>query len=364
MIFRTLATSISSVFLVQAAFAGGFDRNGQPIGLIFEEGNYAEISVSRTTADLSGTDVLGTDTGNVAEDFSSFSGGLKFDISDKLSFAIIYDEPWGADIQYPTTSTILGTTGATTDSSAITSLLRYKFSDNYSVHGGIRYQSISGTTQLGGLAYGVVDGYTLNANKDSALGYVIGAAYEIPEKGVRVAITYNSEIEHELELVESLAGFGTFNTSSTTKTPQSVNLDLQSGISKNTVIFGSVRWAENSSISLIPPTLNSELIDFDDSTTYTLGVGHSFDDNWAGSISYTYEGSDGSDQVSPLAPAYGFQSLNLSLQYQKDNLKVLGGLRYTMLGDTRPTTDSPSGSAANFTDNDTLTFTLTVGHYF
>ncbi len=64
------------------AQAGGLDRSGQPITLIFEEGNYAEFSVSRTNPDVEGTDLtnqnpFGTPTGNVAQDFNQVGAGVK-----------------------------------------------------------------------------------------------------------------------------------------------------------------------------------------------------------------------------------------------------------------------------------------------
>ncbi len=55
---RVLGTT--AVFLITAApaFAGGIDRSGQPIGVIFEEAdNYFELSYGRIRPEVDGRDL-------------------------------------------------------------------------------------------------------------------------------------------------------------------------------------------------------------------------------------------------------------------------------------------------------------------
>lgn len=361
------AASAASALAASSALASGLDRTGQPIDIIFEQGNYVELSFAHTNADLNGTDrttlnPFGSATGNVGESFNMFGAGFKTDINDRLSLAVIFDQPWGVDILYPAGgSLLLQGTQATADSNAITSVLRYKLNENFSVHGGLRYQEIDGFIRLAGGAYGALPGSTYNVtvNKDGAFGWLAGFAYEKPEIALRAALTYSSEIEHDFDLNES---YSPVTTSTKTKTPQSINLDLQSGIAENTLLFGNIRWAEHSVTALVPPVLGRDLIDLDNSITYTIGVGRRFNQNWSGSLAYIYEDASGDDLVSPLAPTHGAQAIRVGVQYQNEKMKIAAGIRYTDLGDA---VASPGGTpVTNFSGSDALSFGLKVGFYF
>ncbi len=372
-----IAASAATTLLASTALASGLDRTGQPMDLIFEKGNYVELSFAHTTTSIEGTDLVGNATGDVGKSFNMIGGGLKTDLNDRLSLAVIFDQPWGVDIDYPgdgpSTSAfdfepLLEGTMAEANSNAVTAILRYKLNDRFSVHGGLRYQQIDGEITLSGDAYNrtlPLSGYNVDVDRDGAFGWVAGAAYEIPDIALRFALTYQSEIEHDFALTETLPaalGGSVLNTSTKTKTPQSVNLDFQSGIAKDTLLFGGIRWAEHSVTDLVPPTLGRDLIDLDDSITYTIGVGRRFNENWSGSLAYIYEDVDGDDLVSPLAPVHGLQAIRLGIQYQNDKIKVAAGIRYTKLGDA---VAAPGGSsAANFRDNDAISFGLKVGYYF
>ena len=113
-----------------AAHAGGIDRSGQPISIIFEKGNYAELSYGWINPSVSGNDDAmfgGRGTGSVAGDHNLPGLALKYDFTDKLSGAIIYDQAYGADILYPIGQSIaFGGTSAQMDSEGLTGLLREK----------------------------------------------------------------------------------------------------------------------------------------------------------------------------------------------------------------------------------------------
>ncbi|QBF31721.1 OmpP1/FadL family transporter [Thalassococcus sp. S3] len=356
---------------VTLAQAGGLDRNGQPIGILFEEGNYAEFSFGRTSPSLTGTDLATAGpTGDVALSFNNVALGLKMDITDQLSFALIADEPFGSDIQYPVsaTSPLLGGTSAFSSSTALTGLLRYEFDDRISVHGGLRVLRTDGNITLSGQAYGPpppvgLSGYNVALDADTALGYVVGAAYEIPDIALRVALTYNSEIEHEFDTRENVAP-GVVSTTNTT-VPQSINLDFQTGIAPRTLLFGSIRWAEWSATKVRPQGSGVDLIDLNDTTTFTLGLGRQFTDRLSGSIAFGYEAEDDDTLVSPLAPTNGFRSISVGLSYDvDDNITVAGGIRYTDLGDAFAETGTPDTARASFSGNDAVSLGLRVGFRF
>lgn len=362
-----IAASAATTLLASTALASGLDRTGQPIGVIFEEGDYAEFSIATTSVDLSGSDSLSVATGDVGERFNMIGGAYKTDINDKLSLAIIYDEPWGVDVDYPATGSLLSGTMAEANSRSITSLLRYKLNDRFSVHGGLRYQEVDGDITLAGAAYSVLSGYNVQVHRDGGFGWVAGVAYEIPDIALRFALTYQSEITHNFDLTESMPaalGGATLNTSTETKTPQSVNLDFQTGVAKDTLVFGGIRWVEHSAtdLNVLAAIGGRDLIDLDDSISYTIGVGRKFNENWSGSLAYVYEDVDGDNLVSPLAPYHGLQAIRLGVQYQNEKMKVAAGLRYTELGSAFA---APGGTPrADFKDNNALSFAVKVGFYF
>lgn len=353
-------------------FAGGIDRSLQGNGALFEKGRYLELSFGYVKPDVSGNDVAlfgGGASGDVAGDFSLLGFSYKYDLNENLSFALNVDQPFGADILYGPGSVALGNTTAVADATAVTGLLRYKFDDAFSVHGGLRAQRSDGFIRLQGAAYAGLTGYNVTLDNDTSLGYVIGAAFEKPEIALRVALTYNSAIEHEFDSIERVGAVPIAAPSvTTTKTPQSVNLDFQTGIASNTLLFGQVRWVDWSQFTLSPiafagATGGASLIEVDDTVTYTLGVGRKFSDTWSGAFSLTYEAS--TDPLpSPLAPTDGRFGATLAGIYTKDNMKITAGINYTKLGDAQPETGTPDVARADFTGNSALGIGIKVGFSF
>jgi long-chain fatty acid transport protein len=341
------------------AHAGGIDRSGQDIGILFETGRVGELSFGSVMPDVSGVDVLGNKIGNVGADYMPFSLGYKADISDTLSYALIIDQPFGADVTYggSPASTMLGGTRALAKASALTGLLRYKLNEGVSVYGGPRIEQSSAHVDLRGLAYGGFNGYSVDLDSNTAVGYAVGAAFEKPEIALRVALTYNSAISHDFDTVETISGFTVGTKSTEVETPQSVNLDVQSGVAANTLVFGQIRWVDWSGFRLDPAFFVSKspdgtgLIALKDTTTLTIGVGHKFNDTWSGALSMTYEKA-GNKLVSPLAPTTGQMGATLAAVYTVGNIKVTAGVNYTQLGDADPATAKTA--RAHFTDNSAL----------
>lgn len=376
--------SAVSILAVTAgtALAGGIDRSNQGIGILFETGRLVELSLGQVSPSVSGTDVPlfgGRETGNVADDFGQVGLSFKADINDKLSYAVIFDQPFGADVNYGVSSIALGGTTAYAKTGAITGLLRYKFNENFSVHGGVRGQRAFGNIDLRGAAYGPLNGYSVSLDDDISFGYVVGVAYERPDIALRVALTYNSKITHEFDTAETINGvtyavppFGATGFSTTNvSTPQSVNLDFQTGIAKDTLLFGNVRWVDWEQFQINPESLGlpppfgaaSGLIEIENTTTYTLGIGRRFNDTWSGSFSVTYE-DDIDPLISPLGPTDGRLGFTLAAIYTKGPVRVTTGVNYTLLGDAIAETGTPDTARATFEDNDSYGFGVRVAYRF
>lgn len=367
-IFTFRSISCLAFLAAAPALAGNLDRNKTPIDLVFEEGNRAEMTITAVAPKVTGRDSLGTQVGDVAVDFANVSAALLFQMTEKLSFAMIYDQPYGTDTQYggsPAT-TMVGGAIAQADSDALTVLFRYDITDRIALYGGPRLVGAGGDITLSGLAYGAINGYQVKFKTDRALGYVVGAAYEIPDIAFRAALTYHSAIDLDMQTIETFPGAAPVATGATpTILPQSIKLQIQSGVAQDTLIFGSARWSEWSKFTLDPNSPVTNLAILEDAWTYEIGVGHRFTDRFSARLSYTYEHEEGSRLVSPLAPAKGNQTVTLGGAYQlTPQVDIAGGISYTWLGKAMLETFPPNVVRGTFANNGAFGAGLRLGVSF
>lgn len=379
---KEIVSGIGALLLSAApVLAGGIERAPQSLAPLFENGNYFELSFGGVTPDVSGRDLAafgGRETGDVAEGYGFFGLSYKHQFNDNLSGAFIVEQPFGADIRYAADKSVaFGGTMVTVNSTTYTALLRYKFENNVSVHGGIRGSYADGNVTLQGAAYSTLSGY--NADLDGAwgVGWVAGVAYEIPDIAARISLTYNSPIDHDFDTTESHALLGSVNSTTTVRTPRSWVLEGQTGIAEDTLLFGSVRWVKWSELRVEPyvltrtPTaadprgfgVSDGLVTLDDTTTYTIGVGRKFTENWSGSMSFMYE-PEKSDLVSPLAPVNGRKGVTVAAIYTKDKIKVSTGISYIKLGQAYAETGTPDVARANMSDNHAWAAGMRIGYSF
>lgn len=367
-----------------AAHAGGIERTTQSAMVLYEPGNRIELSLGQVSPSLTGASAApapAQDIGNVASDFWLPSVALKADLSDRVALAFIYDQPYGANIQYEHDNLVLGGTTAKAHSTSLTALLKYRIDPSFSVFGGLRYTRAKGDIHLRGLAYGAVDGYDVSLERTGGLGYVLGAAYEKPEIALRVALTYNSAISHDMDTTESgplmdpdgpgpLPALPLLDGTSTTevKLPESWNLEWQTGIAEDTLLFGSVRYVKHSqfrvdSERLVAVTGNG-LINLEDTTTWRIGLGRRFSDRVSGAISFAYE-APGDEFHSPLSPKTGYRALTLGGSYAiTEAMTLSGGISYIQVGDAKLDTGPPGVERARFEDNDALALGLKLAVTF
>ena len=165
------------------------------------------------------------------------------------------------------------------------------------MHGGLRVARFGGDAATEGAAYGPLSGYSFQGDDDWGLGYVVGVAYEIPEKALRIALTYGSAIDFELDSTETFpdaVGGQVVEGTTEISMPQSVNLDFQTGIAPKTLLFGLDALDELRGLGGARPGLaeNFDAIlaskDYN-IWTYKLGVGRQFTKHWAGAVHALYE---------------------------------------------------------------------------
>ncbi|HRO14569.1 MAG TPA: outer membrane protein transport protein [Paracoccus sp. (in: a-proteobacteria)] len=377
-----ILTGLGALMITTApALAGGIERAPQSLAILFEQGNHVEFSAGHISPDISGRDVAlfgGRATGDVAEDYSFFGFGYKHQFNDNLSAALIVEQPYGADISYGLSegSVALGGTYVDVDSTTYTALLRYTMDSGFGVHGGLRGSRAEGEINLSGLAYGAVSGYNVKLDSSWGWGYAVGVSWEKPEIAARVSLTYNSPVDHDFDATETGLPVPSLNGESetTVTTPRSWNLEAQTGIAADTILFGSVRWVNWSEFKLTPEGFlgmgdfglagaQEGLVSLEDTTTYVIGVGRKFTDNWSGALSFTYE-KEGDRLVSPLAPYTGRKGISLAAIYAQDQWKVTTGVSYFKLGDADAETGTPDTTRALMRDSDVLGVGVKVGYTF
>jgi long-subunit fatty acid transport protein len=420
----TVAALAATTALTAApAAATGLDRSQQSVLSVFDEPGTLGFSLSYVRPDVTGEDIAGGGRYDPAGGYSQLQVSYTGAINDRLTFTLIGDQPFGSDIFYddaPATSG-LGGTAADISSEALTALLRYQAAPRISIFGGLRLQNASGRVALNGRAYaqalsvrtvaaaagtdsatlgaalqgspeavaalggpsavqvlgGQVQqlggeflaggGYSVEIDESWGAGVTLGGAYEIPEIALRLAVTYHSEIDHEGDSIErfgfAAAGSGAPIAGTTEfTTPQSVNVDFQTGIASDTLLLAGIRWAEWGAFDVIPPTLNTDLATTDAEWRYSLGVGRRFSEAFSGLATITYEPAQDNDNTSPLAPSDGLIGLSVGGSYEDEGLTVSGGVGYTVVGDVDA--GVAGQDVASFDDNDVWGVGLRVAYEF
>lgn len=358
---------LSAVALVSAApaLADGIDLSGQPITLLFREGTYAEIGYTNWNPTIEGDDQFGTGSGNVFGDYPFTNGGFKTDFGDKWSAALILDQPWGVNVDYPDSTFAYAGTEAESETVALTGLLRYRLDENWSLHGGLRAATFVADVTLDGPAFGNL-GYVWDTDNEWGVGYVLGGAFELPDLALRVAVTYSSEIDYTLDGTEAIPGLGTFDSSTDVTMPQSVNFDFQTGISPTTLLYGSVRWVNWDGWDIAPDLLGqvsgSALADDDfDTFRYRIGIGRQITERFAGAFEVTHITAENEFQ-SALQPYDGYTSAGLGGTYSFENgLALTAAAAYFWLGDTDV---SENGVTSSFEDNRAIGLSINIGYTF
>ncbi len=368
-----------SLIPATATFAGGLDRSGQSILAFLQPGNYAEAGISVLDPEVKSNQL---NVGDMAEDYYFPSAAIKVQATDKISLGLIYDQPYGADSLYPVGNPVFSANGQATrvevETHNITALIGYQPTENWNFYAGPVWQTVEAEIKLRGLAYQGLSGYNIKVEQEEAFGWLAGFAYQIPEIALKAAVTYRSEINHKADTPETF-GFGTvpgnvvvgLPSGTTFKTevvtPQSVNIDLQSGIAANTLAFANLRWVHWDQFAVTPYYLkaasNNNLIDYsDDQWSATVGLGHKFTNKWSGTAAVGYDSGAG-NPVTTLGPTEGYWSVGLGGQYSPAaNYFIQAGVKYFWLGDvTAQTGGNPVG---DFEDNHAIGYGMKIGYRF
>lgn len=414
---KTLSTAmILATVPMTGAFAAALDRSGQSISAFLQPGNYFEAGISVLDPTVEGKAKATSGGGllsDMGDDYYFPTAALKLQPTEKLSVGILYDQPFGADATYSSSDPLVAantglfhlngeSTAVEVTTQNLSLILGYQPNKNLNFYAGPVYQTVEADVQLRGAAYGSANAlgkYNASIKEDSGTGWLAGFAYQIPEIALKASLTYRSEIDHKAETHEygqsnilalvaqnPAAALYDVNTTTTITTPQSVNLDFQTGVMANTVAFANLRWVNWKEFSIrlekfgqITQTLGAagqtpdnpngfDLVAYtDDQISATVGVGRKVNDKWAGNVSVGYDSGAG-NPVSTLGPTEGYWNVGLGVQFSPaPNYFISGGVKYFMLGDAEAQPASMFGtdkSIAKFEDNDAWAYGLKIGYRF
>ena len=151
--------------------------------------------------------------------------------------------------------------------------------------------------------------------------------------------------------------------SGTITTPESINLNLQTGLNATTAVYAKVRYVPWGDFAYYPPVLEAAtakakqlskglpLVNYsDDQTAVELGIGKRLAPNLAISVSGLWDSGAG-DPAPTLGPVNGYWGAGLAAKYNfNQKLAFSLGGRYMWFGDAKGST--PDGSIkGDFKDN-------------
>lgn len=258
-------------------------------------------------------------------------------------------------------SKVTGATNVSISSQNFTGLLGVKLGEkkNIQIYGGPTIQRLEGDVHLRGNAYKTASGYDANITRDTAYGWMAGIAYLKPEIALKAALTYRSEIDHDVNMTENLPALGAAGVGTneiTITTPKSVNLDFQTGLNPTTLLTAKARWVPWSDFAIKPKIYGSasglNLVSYDDDAwTAEVGLGKKLSPQLAISGAVGYDSGAG-NPITSLGPVEGNWNVGLGAKYNlTPEWAVSGGVKYLMFGDAKA--KLPDGSiVGDFQDND------------
>jgi long-chain fatty acid transport protein len=333
---RGILAALAAGMLQSPAVAGGIERGGYNIDLLFDPSRFAVESTAtfvmpqRRLKNVQDTNTLPAPLPSVP--LNSFGYSSSADDSENYwsprigakagyeNFDCMFDysQPYGAHSKP-------GANWAGAYQNVETKI----DSDNYALTCSYKFDAGPGQVRLiGGGSYLEMDGFKerlviapeilalaapgfggngigrLDLSGDG-WGWRAGIAYEIPEYAFRASLMYYSEVK--LSDVSGTVDLTRLPPSSTnpfsglvtdvtgsTAMPEAIELKLQSGIAEDWLAFGSVKWTDWSQLQRIPfynsgVEITSLDLGYRDGWTITGGIGHKFNEKWSGAASVTWD---------------------------------------------------------------------------
>jgi long-chain fatty acid transport protein len=349
---KAISTMLGGALLLtgvaSAAQAGGLERGGYNIDLLFSEERFAseagviyvmpdrKIKNARDTDPTDGMGSNGIGGGKTSvdetENYTVPRAGIKVGITSDFDCLAQYSQPWGVHTK-PGKDWVGANENIETkiksNDYGLTCSYKFDVGKGYlRALGGVSYQEVEGFKER--LVVGQVlqtpyaaagfDGTGVLDLKGDGWGWRIGAAYEIPEIAFRASLVYNAEVDlgqvdGTIDVRNVPAAFANprlpfagqiIDVYGTATMPQSLEFKLQTGIAPGWLAYGSVKWVDWSVLDVVAfcPTSTKGMgkcgpsspfratsldLMFQDGWTVTAGIGHKFNDQWSGQVQVSWD---------------------------------------------------------------------------
>ncbi|MBZ9997921.1 OmpP1/FadL family transporter [Mesorhizobium sp. BH1-1-4] len=304
---------------VNAAHAGGLERGGYDIDLLFDPAPFAsDVGATyvmpqrdvKNAVDTSGGGLTGKSTARNTEGYWVPYVGVKAALGHGVDCMLDYSQPWGASSNPGIWNGSYSNTNTQIKSNNYAGTCSYKMDagkGQLRFIGGVFYQEVYGfkesyASPLLGTTLGRVD------LTSSGWGWRAGIAYEIPDIALRASLVYNSQVKLDnISGTLNIGGSVADIYGPTQSMPDSLELKLQSGIAPGWLAFGSVKWVNWSvlqsvpicssetkafgctTVSPYPVRLTSLDLMYRDGWTVTGGIGHQFNEQWSGAAQISWD---------------------------------------------------------------------------
>ena len=395
---KNIITGVSLVALSAGmAQAGGFELQTLDTSIMYADGNAASISIADINASVSGT--RNGVTVDTVKDQQVTNVALKMDAG--MVGLGLYTYRSGA-IQLSGGNDLnnnYAPTGAV-DINSTTLMASYDVNENISFLGGVTQNNLTS-----GNVTTIKGGYDVSSG--SSTGFVLGAAYSIPDIAFRAEVLYQPTSKISTKTTYDASSQSAFSagalqavgeatataaaaapgatpqsiqtavaaatdlddpTSAGTAAvvaaataaaglngdydtevsrPETLTINLQSGIAVDTLMFASYHRAKWSGAPVVIDvnavgTINPKIDEtFDDSEKFTVGIGRKFSEKLTGSLSYSKEEGGGDTATSLFTFSNGRETLSAGLRYTVDNMDISFGVSHSQLGDV--TVDGGAG---------------------
>ncbi len=355
------------------AHAGGFSWGEASTDILYERSNVAAeagviyVNPHRKFDTING---VSSSDSRFSQDYFIPDVAVMGRLSDMFACAFTYTRPFGGDSKY-------GSQAQAADAAATppTAYSSKKFHTNeYGATCDVSFELGKGRLHLLGGGFmqdfdyeAVANIGTLRLQDDSAFGYRLGIGYDIPEYALRAQLMYRSEVKHEADgdftrnpavlpafpAVVDASGYGTL--------PQSLKLNLQSGIAPGWLVYGSVEWTDWSVLKTLNYNINilgdrQDVYNWRDGWTITGGVGHKFTDKVAGTLNVRWDKGVGSG--ADIMTDTWTVGVGAAIDCGPGQLRVGGGVSYLTSGSQ----STAKGANFNATADGDWAYALTASY--
>jgi long-chain fatty acid transport protein len=330
-----IAMAVMATMSATAVQAGGLERGGYNIDLLFDPSSVAleatttyvnpqrDLEDGRDINPANGLGANGAGGGSTSvRDTESYwvpRVGFKAALGDSgIDCMADYSQPWGAHTK-PGRNWVGASDNTETkvesDNYAVTCSYKWAMGPgNARIIGGGFYQEVSGFKERLVAPPNVLgSGIGRLELTSHGWGGRVGVGYEIPEYALLTSLVYNSEVKlrdlgGSIDLSEITIPFAAapggllqlskYDVTGNATMPASLEFKLQSGIAPDWLAFGSVKWTDWSQLQSVrfcpatpgplTPCTSLDLL-YRDGITVTGGIGHKFNDRWSGAVSLTWD---------------------------------------------------------------------------